>query len=438
MNIQQTNLGHPGALPKPTGQKEPSTALQGRFEGQLSAVQSNMDWINPQTLITEEKRQLEDLEKEQKEKAFERRQVNAELALSMITRQKITAGQNQANLAESTALNMTHLKESGNQTSATRFNRSMEGLKGAAAEKVMAEKIMQKKGYLYNPALAQAKSESEATEHNLRQLGEKPKGDEAKALSPEPSFLSRSEESTSSASLNAKKSSVDMAQFAQLKNLEGQKQTIPLKVDAQTDLIQSVKAGNQAASTSDFKGVAKTLKAEGPSLQGSGLSGQVSAKSLSAAMGEAKEAKKPTPQPNMKEVAQNVKILLKEGQSEITMQLNPAHLGRLEIKLKKEGEKVSAELKVSNAEAQEAMNRQLPELKETLLNQGVKVDQFSIVLADEAGFGFAMNSQDGQQGQQQQATSGENAGFHPQVTEETQATRSPSPTWAGPGMHIYA
>ncbi|MCP4294793.1 MAG: hypothetical protein GY786_04225 [Proteobacteria bacterium] len=96
---------------------------------------------------------------------------------------------------------------------------------------------------------------------------------------------------------------------------------------------------------------------------------------------------------DMKEVLGKVKIMMFSEKSEMVMKLTPAHLGKLEFKLRKgEDNRLIAELKVQSTEAKEILNTQLSDLKQGLEEQGVKVEEFAILVKEDDHKGSAFSS----------------------------------------------
>ena len=83
---------------------------------------------------------------------------------------------------------------------------------------------------------------------------------------------------------------------------------------------------------------------------------------------------------NIKEVVGNIRLMFNTNQNEMVMRLNPEHLGKLEIKLKKDGDTMTASMKVENLEAKSLIESQIMQLRENLQEQGVFVSEFNILL----------------------------------------------------------
>jgi len=83
---------------------------------------------------------------------------------------------------------------------------------------------------------------------------------------------------------------------------------------------------------------------------------------------------------NVKELVGNIRLMFNTNQNEMIMRLNPEHLGKLEIKLKKDGDTMTASMKVENQEAKSLIESQIMQLKENLQEQGVFVSEINILL----------------------------------------------------------
>lgn len=86
---------------------------------------------------------------------------------------------------------------------------------------------------------------------------------------------------------------------------------------------------------------------------------------------------------NINSVIDNVRIMLSSGKDSIVIRLMPEHLGKLEIKLKKSGEKLVGEFKVENAEAKELLASEFQQLQQDLENQGIRLESFTILVKGE-------------------------------------------------------
>ena len=62
----------------------------------------------------------------------------------------------------------------------------------------------------------------------------------------------------------------------------------------------------------------------------------------------------------------------------MVLRLHPAELGSLRLELSVEGERVRAHLHAQNQQVQEVLERNLPQLRSALAEQGLKIDQFQV------------------------------------------------------------
>ena len=90
-------------------------------------------------------------------------------------------------------------------------------------------------------------------------------------------------------------------------------------------------------------------------------------------------------------VLRQLRASLAPGRREISLNLNPAELGRMQLRLAVRGGRLTAHLKAESPEALAAIERQLPELSASLEAQGFEVQSFDLELADTglSGQGFA-------------------------------------------------
>jgi flagellar hook-length control protein FliK len=123
-------------------------------------------------------------------------------------------------------------------------------------------------------------------------------------------------------------------------------------------------------------------------------------------------AAKEADRPQMKDVVNNVKIMLSSGKDTIVIRLTPEHLGKLEIKLKKSGDSLTGEFKVESAETKKLLQAEFAQLQQDLQNQGIKLEHYTIQVKGEGDGSLAQNSQ----GRQHQDSSGSNQENQHRVT----------------------
>lgn len=95
----------------------------------------------------------------------------------------------------------------------------------------------------------------------------------------------------------------------------------------------------------------------------------------------------------MDQILDYMKIQLKPGMDQLTMQLHPESLGSLQVQITSKGGEVTAQFKVQDETVKAAIESQVAELKETLKNQGVKVEAVEVTVESH---GFESNLWQGQ------------------------------------------
>ncbi len=102
----------------------------------------------------------------------------------------------------------------------------------------------------------------------------------------------------------------------------------------------------------------------------------------------------------MNQILDYMKIQLKPGMSQLEMQLHPESLGTLHIQLTSKGGEVTAQFQVQNETVKAALESQMMELKDTLREQGVKVEAVEVMVESHA---FEQNLWQGQ-GREEEAS----------------------------------
>ena len=88
-----------------------------------------------------------------------------------------------------------------------------------------------------------------------------------------------------------------------------------------------------------------------------------------------------------------------EDTSSFEMQLNPEHLGKINLQVAAKNGVVTAQIATENAAVKEALESQLITLKETLNNQGIKIEAVEVTVASH---GFERNLDDQRENEQNQ------------------------------------
>lgn len=83
----------------------------------------------------------------------------------------------------------------------------------------------------------------------------------------------------------------------------------------------------------------------------------------------------------VKQVITEMQVSIKADTTSFEMQLNPEHLGKINLQVASKNGVVTAQIATETAMAKEALESQLVTLKETLNQQGVKVEAVEVVIA---------------------------------------------------------
>lgn len=128
---------------------------------------------------------------------------------------------------------------------------------------------------------------------------------------------------------------------------------------------------------------------------------------------------------NIKEIArqiiEEVRVMAKPGQTTMELQLYPEHLGKVNVTISASEGGMSARFVVQNEMAKEAVEGQMLTLKETLSQQGIKVESIEVTVA---GFSFDQNNQ----ANEQDNTPQKNNGNGRKITFEEAINMSEEPT----------
>ena len=103
----------------------------------------------------------------------------------------------------------------------------------------------------------------------------------------------------------------------------------------------------------------------------------------------------------MDQIMDYMKIQLKPDMDQLEMQLHPASLGNVQIQITSRGGEVTAQFHVQNETVKAAIESQIVELKESLKDQGVKVEAVQVMVESH---GFESNLWQGQGGEQNAAS----------------------------------
>ena len=96
------------------------------------------------------------------------------------------------------------------------------------------------------------------------------------------------------------------------------------------------------------------------------------------------------------QIIERIRVTIRPDQSSMELQLNPEHLGKVNLSVQSKNGVMTAQFVVQNEISREAIESQLHTLKETLNQQGIKVEAIEVTVA---AYSFEQNSQDKADGQ---------------------------------------
>ena len=92
---------------------------------------------------------------------------------------------------------------------------------------------------------------------------------------------------------------------------------------------------------------------------------------------------------------EQIKITIRPEQTNMELQLNPEHLGRVNLTITEKEGMMTAQFTTQTQIAKEAIESQMAALRESLQNQGIKVEAIEVTVSE---FGFERNEENGQRG----------------------------------------
>lgn len=96
------------------------------------------------------------------------------------------------------------------------------------------------------------------------------------------------------------------------------------------------------------------------------------------------------------QIIEKIRILVKPGQSTMELQLNPEHLGKVQLSVQSRDGVMTAQFTVQNEISKEAIESQLGTLKDTLNQQGIKVEAIEVTVTS---YNFEQNNRNGGENQ---------------------------------------
>lgn len=243
--------------------------------------------------------------------------------------------------------------------------------------------------------------------------------------------LNRGQAAKPSASMNS-----DMMQRIDAAMLQAAKNA----ASGKTSAVKADKGLSELSKITGTDGVTGKTAAKSASARVMSMTGlsQISPESQKTATAQKTGAAAKTSTPvNIKDVVGTVKIMISSKTNEMVMKLAPEHLGKLEIRLKKDGDRMLGLFKVDSQQVKEAIEVQLPQLKADLAEQGIHIEEFSVLVnGDESSsqsFAFSQG-RDGDANQTRQSDTIENEGNSGLQSSEPATGNNRNDS----GLNIYA
>ena len=116
------------------------------------------------------------------------------------------------------------------------------------------------------------------------------------------------------------------------------------------------------------------------------------------------------------QIMEQIKITIRPEQTNMELQLNPEHLGRVNLTITEKEGMMTAQFTTQTEVAKEAIESQMAALRESLQNQGIKVEAIEVTVSE---FGFERNEENGQRGNGEPEKRRKSGTFHLEEPEET-------------------
>jgi len=116
------------------------------------------------------------------------------------------------------------------------------------------------------------------------------------------------------------------------------------------------------------------------------------------------------------QIMEQIKITIRPEQTNMELQLNPEHLGRVNLTITEKEGMMTAQFTTQTEVAKEAIESQMAVLRESLQNQGIKVEAIEVTVSE---FGFDRNEEKGQRGNGEPEKRRKSGTFRIEEPEET-------------------
>ncbi len=435
MHIPQVNQHHQTSPSNDSKQAEQETSMLGSFAGQLVFAEQSTDLFNHVGLNPENRRDFEE--------TIDEKRRNEDLEKTIDVKywndQKLEHQVEDDMLARGFGLEIKNQEMIGRATDSENASEGVVHKKNMNSE-FSQERILNKKPHLLNPIVHQnlqngqenddflelLKANNESPNKTLlsnfsfSESNEIPKETDIAKNSPFQFGEKLNRQSTTSKIASENGSDLKVKNAGMLSN----------KADQSTQF--SLKKDNSPLNSQNEKNTASLSK---KSVNDLNLASKENQK-LEGNQGIKEIASKEPKQSNIKEIIDNVKILLSSGKDTIIVRLAPEHLGKLEIKLKKFNGTLSGELKVENQEAKELLKSDFAQLQQDLEAQGIKMEYFSIFVKGELPTDSEFSKV--QKNQRLSANSKKNELTQDPVKSGAHIAQSSSPIKNNSGLNILA
>ncbi|PCI29685.1 MAG: hypothetical protein COB67_03515 [SAR324 cluster bacterium] len=405
---------------------------QQLFESQLSQADQEME-LKPSRDMQSEKERIDQQESEKnRERKIKSQDVTQDnLALTMLQQGLLKNSQNESlaleDLQQGDHLNKIDVEENLQLAQQTKFVQ-----KGRAYTELVKERVNTEKTDLANPGLQEEEGTQQAKNSFADLVNRK---DEKSMKNYDLDQKPFSQQDASQNQWGRKNHQLSLSQLMRESNTQ----------KAQAANMAEVKSGDSLAKTPSLQQQMSgtTPKSSFEALLGSKAKNNLATNQNQNSVGNTeniiKDASKgeftskttaanaPTAEEiEMPKVLGKVKIMLSAEKNEMVMSLSPLHLGKLELTLRKNEEtgKLVAELRVESKEAKEALESQLTELQKGMEEQGLEIEDFSILVNDEGEQPTAFSFADGKN-QQDFSQSGTSYASTNQIDREQSTERAP-------------
>ncbi|MDH5559554.1 MAG: flagellar hook-length control protein FliK [Deltaproteobacteria bacterium] len=463
MNILPINNQQAVLSPEQKSQKlDPIQA--NLFQGELSIAENDISWIKKDASVIEKERLSHHQTQEKQETDILDQMLQDQMVATAFVEKGIQQASQQetsflkrfqnensvsANLMESRMIRQLDESQQSLSVRQMDFHNQQKSLKDNSFDQAVEEKITIKNPHLINPTLvtdengqpdrsALEQFRQKETDSNLK-TGDQP------IIKPQDSEMKAAQTSNKAHLDSFSMLSRDMMQQKTVSQDRAGLATGGLQKN------QEAKTGQVGATGSKPEGVSATQKSGmkiAPLDSAQGQNASTNATAEKTGISTKRQVKNGQAQvqqeqhlANIKNVVGKIRLMLNDQKNELVIKLNPEHLGKLEIRLKKNGDELQGLLKVDNIDAKKLIESQMSHLKQGLEDQGVKIEHFTILLNDEAakgGMGFSMDHGQGKQNESLESSVGTKSGVTRPIETAESIPSFVAKDNSDEGLNIYA